>query len=567
MNALRRFSVCCAVVLMGGALALRPAAAQSPVASIQSHAAETTSTLRLTLDEAVRLALEHNPELAADRLDPQISDMRVAQAVSAYAPSVTTTVQRNGQLSPPTSFLIGAQGTRTDAYTSNVGVSQRLPWAGSIYNVSWDSSRTTTDSFLENFNPRLRSGLNVSFSQPLLRDLTIDGARQQVVSARLNREITGTRFRESTVHTVADVKRAYWDLVATTASVAVQQRSLELAQELARINQARVDVGQAPPLDLLSARAEVAQREEALIVAQASVRLAEDRLRTLVVDPGRPDFWTVRLEPTDPPASGTGLLDVKTATQVALRERADLIRARTEIENARTSARFYTNQRLPDVRLLANYQANGLGGTRLIRTGGFPGTIVGGGEITTFGRVLDQVLNADFPNWTVGFTISYPVGRSFEDAALARARLEETQAKERLKNLEIAAVRQVRQTAWQLETNAKRIQTTRAARELAEQRLDAEQKRFEVGMSTSFLVIQAQRDLAQARNNELSAQLAYDVSLIEFEAIQQAGPSGGSGQSGENASNGASAGAVPQPAPRLTIGTSGTQSPTGVPPE
>jgi outer membrane protein len=135
---------------------------------------------------------------------------------------------------------------------------------------------------------------------------------------------------------------------------------------------------------------------------------------------------------------------------------------------------------------------------------------------------LNQLFARDFPTWTVGLSVSYPVGESADDAALARARLERVQAEARLKAAEGEAIRQVRDVGFKVEMNARRIETTRAERQLAEQRLDAERKRFEVGMSTSFLVIQAQRDLAQARTGELSAILAYDLALVDFEAVQQA---------------------------------------------
>src|SRR5207244_7979134 len=158
------------------------------------------------------------------------------------------------------------------------------------------------------------------------------------------------------------------------------------------------------------------------------------------------------------------------------------------------------------------------------RTGGFPGTIVGPGAITPFGSVLGQLFSSDYPTWAVGVNVSYPIGESSDQANYARARLEHSQAGQRLKGNEARAILQVRDAAWKIEMNAKRIETTRAARELAEQRLDAERKRFEVGMSTSFLVIQAQRDLAQAKTNELGAVLAYDLALVDFEALQQAGP-------------------------------------------
>jgi outer membrane protein TolC len=210
----------------------------------------------------------------------------------------------------------------------------------------------------------------------------------------------------------------------------------------------------------------------------------------------------------------------------ALKNRLDLVRARAELEISKTNVRFFRNQTLPDVRFTVNFQSSGLGGTKLIRTGGFPGTVVGSEQVP-FSVVMEQIVRAEYPTWIAGVTITYPLGHGVEDAALARSRIEEQQARARLQNAELKAVRQLRQSAWQMEMNARRITTSRVARSLAEQRLDAEQKRFEVGMSTSFLVVQAQRDLAQASNNELSAALEYVKAVIEFETLQEAGPASG----------------------------------------
>jgi outer membrane protein TolC len=206
-------------------------------AAAQAPAGPGPAVLRLTLEDAVRMALEHNPSLAVDRLTPQITDMEVAQANSAFVPTVNSVLQRRGQLSPPTNFLVGAEGTRTDTYTTSVGMAQRLPWAGTIYNLNWDSARESTNSFLNNFNPTLRSGINFSIAQPLLRDFSIDAARRQLQTTRLDRTISGVGFRENTVQIVAAAKRAYWDLVSARASVEVQERSLDLSRELVRMNQ------------------------------------------------------------------------------------------------------------------------------------------------------------------------------------------------------------------------------------------------------------------------------------------------------------------------------------------
>lgn len=490
-------------------------------------AAQTPPTVptSLTVDEAVQMALQNNVDLAAARLDPQIGDMRVAAAKGLFTPAIGSSAQRNNQLQPPAGLLTPTP-TRNDVVTTNVNLNQRLPWFGTSYSIGWDTSHTSSDSFLNSYNPLLRSGLSMSFSQPLFKDLFTDTARTNLAVSHTNRAIADTRLQETVVRTTAAVKAAYWNLVSARANVEARHAALRLAEELVRVNKAKVDVGQSPPIDLLSAQAEVASNQEQLIVAETAVKQSEDRLRLLIFDAARRDVWNIALNPTDTPPVGSAPIDVEAAVTNALRDRVDLTRARKDVENAKTNVRLSGNQKLPDVRLNGSYQASGLGGTEVLRTGGFPGTIVGPGQGVGFGNILDQLFRSDYPTWALGLSVSYPIGQSSDEANQARTRLESQQAEQRVKGAEGRAIQQVRDAAWKVEMNARRVETARVVRELGEQRQDVEQKRFDVGMSTSFLVIQAQRDLAQARQNELASVLAYDLSLVDLEALQQAGPAG-----------------------------------------
>jgi outer membrane protein TolC len=492
----------------------------SSVAAQNEQASTAGPALRLTRDEAVRLATENNPDLAVTRFEPLVSDARVAAARAAFVPTANSSLLRNSDTIPSTKFFSGDNPSlQTRFWTGSAGLTQLLPWAGTSYDVSFTSARTTTNNPITTFTPSLTSSLRAAISQPLLRNFKLDPARAELEISRRNRSIADVQLQERALEVAANAEAAYWALVSATTAVEVQQRSLDLALELERTNRARVDVGQSPPLDLVSARAEAAQRRENLIVARTQLLQAQDVLRTLVVDPKRADYWTVRIEPADrvPPIGVQP--DVDAAVRRALAERADLVEARRQIENADTSVLLARNETMPDLRAQATYLTNGQGGTRLVRAGGFPGTIVGFDE-TSFGSVLGQVLGADYPTWSVGFTLTYPVGKSVEEANLARARLEREQAAARLRSLELTVVREVRDAALRLEQNRQRIETAQLGRELAEQRLDAEQKRFEVGMSTSFLVIQAQRDLAVARDNEQRAYLDYQLAVVNFERVQ-----------------------------------------------
>jgi outer membrane protein TolC len=468
------------------------------------------------------MATANNPDLVAAGYDPRISAELVAQARAAYLPTLNSGFQRNVQQSPPNSVFFGTQGTRTDNWSGSVGLSQLLPRGGGNYSFGWNSLRTNASSSLSNFNPSVTAQLQAAVSQPLLRNFKIDPLRAQVVTARKSLEIADIGVNELGVTLSSTAERAYWNLVLAKAAVGVQQQSLDLSLELERNNKARVDVGQSPPLDLVSARAEVAQRRENLIVSLTQVRQAEDQLRVLILDPKRPDFWFTRLEPADvvPPIGPAP--DVDVAVRAALAQRTDLQRTRKLIEIDETNVALAKNQTLPDLRLQATYLTNGLGGTELLRTGGFPGTVVGQ-QFTAFGDVLRQLFAANYPTWTVGFTLSYPLGRSADQLALVRSSLEREQSVARLRSSELKVVREVRSAAMQLDQDRQRIETTRLGREFSEQRLDAEQKRFEVGMSTNFNVIQAQRDLAVARNAELQAQLDYQLAMIAYRTSQLVG--------------------------------------------
>src|SRR4029450_10745340 len=263
-------------------------------ADIAAAQVTPAATLRLTLDDAVRRAIDNNPELAIVRLSTDVEVTRVAESRGAFVPQFSTILGRSGDITPPSNFLLGDRGVGINDWFSSTGVRQRVPWGGGTWSGSWDASGAATTNPLANFDPSLESGIQLALSQPLLKDRTVDSARQQYIIARRNQDTSELRFREAHVQTVAAVKQAYWTFKATLANVTVQQRSLELAQELVRQNKARVDVGQAPPIDLVQAEAEVAQRRESLIRANTGAGDAEDRLRRLMMNANNTSFWRTR---------------------------------------------------------------------------------------------------------------------------------------------------------------------------------------------------------------------------------------------------------------------------------
>jgi outer membrane protein TolC len=537
-----RLSVRVPVMVLVVGAAVSPARAQTALVPPSSGDGVTIS---LTLEDAVRRAVEHNPNLVIVRLGTEVEAARVSESQGAFAPVWSTAFGRSSSVSPPSNFLLGDAGVDVNDWFSSTGVRQRLPWGSGVWSVSWDSARTTTSNPISSFDPSLQSGVQLAFSQPLLKDRAIDPARHQYSIARRNQEISELQFRESVVQTMAAVKSAYWTLKAAIANITVQQRSLELAEDLARENKVRVDAGQMPPLDLVQAEAEVAQRRENLIRAHSTAADAEDHLRTLIMDPSDASFWEVRLDPIEEPSARGPQPDVDAAVRNALASRFDLARAGRELENAATDIQFLENQKLPDVRVETSYRGAGLAGTQFLRSGGFPGVITGT-RSRSFGDALGQVFTPDYPTWSLGVTVSYPLGRSYEEASLARAQVERRQTTARIASLRLEAAETVRRAARQIRSAAERMDAARAGATLAEQRFDAEQRRYDVGLSTTFLVTQAQRDLLQAQVNLLQTTLDYESSLVNFEAVQLAPPD----QGGTVAVRGGNVVQVPTPLPQ-----------------
>jgi outer membrane protein len=381
--------------------------------------------IRLSVDEAVALALEQNVNLQVDRINPQVSDLAISVARSAWTPALFSNVTNRSQTNPSTDIFGGAASVTNDNFTSQLGVQQQLPFGGANYTVFWNSGRLATNNIFSSFNPQLSSTVGFNFTQPLLRNFTIDATRQQVLVSRKNREISEVQLQQSIAGTVRNVKNAYWDLVYAINNLAVQQQSLQLAQQSYRDNRARVEIGTMAPLDIVQAEAEVAQREESVILAEAAIRRQEDLLRALISNPAdRPEFWTMRIEPADLPNFAPVAISVDDAVRAALANRTDLTASRKQLENNDVAIRYFRNQSLPDVNALVNYSAIGIAGTQFNLSNEFPPRRLNETR-RGFGGALGDVFASDYPTWSFQLQVNYPIGASNAEANLARARLQD----------------------------------------------------------------------------------------------------------------------------------------------
>ena len=487
---------------------------------------QTRPKVAITLDEAVKFALDRNLDIAVQRLNPEINDIAIASIRSVYHPSLTSLINKQSTTTPSTSTLSGGT-SGGDAIvaglgTVNVGIAQSVPWGGGSFTVGLNNNQTTTTSANVLYNPTTNTNWSGVYTQPLLRGFRTDTTRRSLQVTKVTRDISDVQLRATITNTLSNVRNAYWDYVYAVQAVEVAQKSLDLASNLVRDNQTRVEVGTMAPIDVVQAQSEQATRRQTLVAAVATRRTTELALKRLIVAGTQDPNWNVELDPTDRPDFRPEPVDVDTAVRRALNERTDIAIAKKNIEGNDYTLAYLQDQLRPQADMQATYGLIGLGGTQLITSGGngvnrvVTGTIPGG-----VGDALSSMFGHDYPRWTIALNFSYPLGVSSQEASVARARVQLNQVQAQMKQIELQVATDVTNAAVSVQSAAESVQAAQAARELSQKKLEAEQSKFEVGMSTNYFVVQAQRDLADAQNTELRQILNYRKSLVELERLQQ----------------------------------------------
>jgi outer membrane protein TolC len=501
------------------------AQAGTPAVGTQQPAAagDSRPAVNLTLDDAVKLALDRNLDISVQRLNPSTFDFSIASLNAVYRPTLTSTVSALSDARASTNTTSGADaGAAITSKTSNWngGLSQQFRWGGNAQ-ITFNNSRQTSDNPTRLYDVQYSPTWQFQYTQPILRNFRIDNTRQQLVVTRLNQDISEIQLQALIINTVSNVRNAYWDLVFAVQSVDVARQSVALADQLVTDNQTRVEVGTMAPIDVVQAQSQAATQRQTLANAEATRRTAELTLKRLIVNGTEDPNWNAAITPVDRPEFTPQSIDVAAAVRRGLENRTDLQQAKKNLQVNDVTYSYLRNQTLPEADITASYRLAGQGGTIVTYEGqGITrkrvGTIPG-----SYGDALNSLFNNQYPNWNVSFNVSYPIGTSAQDAAVARARVQQNQVQTQLKQIELQIATDITNAATNVQSNVERVQAAQAAREFAQRTLEAEQSKFEVGMSTNYFVVQAQRDLATAQNNELQAVLAYRKSLVELERLQQ----------------------------------------------
>lgn len=480
--------------------------------------------LELSLEDCLLKALRNNLNLKAEMLTPQIADKNVTLASEKFVPSINFNYNNQNTKTASYSFLEASDlvVTKQDDYT--VQLSENIPTGGSfsasLYSYVNDSNRS-----FQTINPRFGSTFRLNFSQPLLRDFGLKYGRRDIIIAGYSQEISEENFQKILEDTIYNVELAYWNLVYARENLKVRQQSIKLAQELLEKNKMEIEAGTLPPIELLTAESEVSTRQADILEAEALVKNYEDQLKVVInLGAEMEGVKQVQIIPTDSPSVEKREISYEEAIAIALEKRPDLEVIRTELKSREFSFGYAKNQLLPNLQFTLGYWSPGISGDQLVYQDNNPLTGVVIDKIPgKKSDALKDAFNFKYKNWSIGLVLNFPLSNVTTRANYAQAKLSLEQSRLKLKNQQLQLDLEIGNAVRAVETNYQRALAYRTARELAEQKLSAEEEKFKVGLSTNYLVLQYQRDLANAQTMELKALIDYNVSLASLDRVMGSG--------------------------------------------
>jgi outer membrane protein TolC len=382
--------------------------------------------------------------------------------------------------------------------------------------VSLGTGRNSSNNRFQTINPYYSGSLSFSFTQPLLKDFGWATSRKDILVAGNSRDIAENSLKTTLLQTIYTVEQTYWELVYRIESLNVQRQSLKLAEDLLDKSRKEAEIGTLAPKEVISAQAEVASRKADILQAEMLVRDSADALRGLIRLPFEKDAPDI--VPADKPVFTKSEIGLDEALAIALRHRPDLQSSALGIKNKELDFAYAKNQTLPSLSLNAQYWSPGLSGDQILYlednplTGVVVGRVPGGA-----GQAIRDALHFKYRNWSVSLSLDIPFTAVFTRAALAQAKTSLDQEIIRMKQTEQDAVIEVRAAVRAVQTNYERVNARRSARELAEEKLAAEEAKLKVGLSNNYFVLNYQRDLAAARTAELRALIDYTLSLGQLD--------------------------------------------------
>jgi outer membrane protein TolC len=474
---------------------------------------------QLSLDDCIVGALKNNLGLAVEVYNPQLADISVTQAKEKFVPSLYLGFNKQETNQPSFSWIDAADQVEVQSSDYYGQLTQEIPTGGN-FQLTLYSYQTETTAKFQTINPRFGSQVRFDFTQPLLKDFGFKVSQREIIIAKNNTAISEIQLKQTLLDTIYNVEEAYWNYVGSIEYYKVMEQSLKLAQDLLAKNTREVEVGMLAPIDVLSAKSEVARREADILQAESMIKSTQDQLKTILNLSFKEDIDLTNIVPTDTPTFEEREVSLEEALSMGLQMRPDLQAIRVEMKNKDLDLGYAKNQLLPELNFQVSLWSPGLSGTQLVYEDNNPltGNIIG----TVPGKSSDALRDAfkfKYKNWTLGLTLSIPITSIVTRAQYAQARVNLEKAQVDLQNREQQAFLEIRNAVRDVQTNYKQVQAYKLARELAQEKLDAEQKKLKVGLATNYEVLLHQRDLADAQSSELRAVIDYNLALAALNRV------------------------------------------------
>ncbi len=475
--------------------------------------------IELTEEDAVRLALAGNVDINVLRYNPYHSLWGVEGSRSVLNPTIQFSSNMNRLVTPSTSALQG--GTTLLSLSNLYSVDIHKPFApGLDFDFNFNTTRARTNSIFSSLNPSITSTWSIGITQHLLKDFGNISRTRFLTIARNNYDVTLEGFISGATEIITRVLNAYWELVFNDEDIKVKEASLNLARTVLDQTRIQAEVGTMSSLDVLQAEAEVAGRNQQVIVSRNSRRITEDQLKKLIssqLDPGRIVATIVPAsrpeEPEAPPRSATE------AIERALEVRPEVKQLLINQETNKLQVEYARNQLRPTLDFVAGYSQNGLGGDTIIRdySGGLFGAPIIGFVPGGFGDSLNSLFSGRNLGYTFGLTFRVPIGNDQARASSAQAQIAYKQGEENLRSLRQQIALEVRQAFDAMELNRSSVEAADVTVRYQQQRLQGEQDKYMLGASTTRFILEAQRDLQNAQSILLQAKIDWIKSRIAFD--------------------------------------------------
>lgn len=492
-----------------------------PMPSSDRVGVDSANQLSLSLDQVIEMALRNNNDIDASRNNVQIAEFNLRGARGIYDPLIEGESYYDSTSTPTASLIGGAvNGSVTQTrFFGTAGVSGFSPFAGGSYAARFDSSRTNTSSTNAFLNPAFPTLATFTYTQPLFRNFRFDNNRRLIEIAKKNLSLSDSQFRQRAIEVIVAVEQAYWNLAFALRNVQVQIDAVKQARTQLESNQRLVEKGVLPPIDLVAATAQIVTFEQAVYAAQEEVTRAENTLKTLMLADRTASEWSRPITPVSPIDLDAPQIGLEVAVTEALKGRPEIVQFEASAEMNSIDERYYRNQTKPEVNLVGSYTAQGLAGTVTPRgtdqnTGLplVPDNLIGG-----YGTSLGNLGAFDYPSYRFGVQISLPWGNTVAKANLGRTLVERNRIANQRAQAEQIIEAEVRNAIQALRSTEARLQSAAAARSSAEQLYQSEQRQFQAGTTTFYLVQERLTQLLTARSLELRAQTDLNRAISEFQ--------------------------------------------------